>query len=96
MNEAKTIKTLDQLLKLDTSAVQTYDQALKTITDPAVREQIKELKSRHTDHADQLSNEILKLAHKMIATHWDNITSAAIEERQREAFKQKMRIVSGG
>lgn len=78
MDEAMTLSTLDQLIQLDTKAIQTYDLALKIVTDPVIRARIEELKARHTHHAEQLSLEMLKMVHNQIATHWDAITSAAV------------------
>ncbi len=80
---------------LDTRAIQTYDLALKTLTDPVILARLEELKTRHTRHAEQLSQDMLKMLHNQIATHWDAITSAAIENRQPESVPQ-MRVVSGG
>lgn len=95
MDEAMTLKTLDQLIQLDTQAIQTYDLALKTVTDPAIRTRLEKLKAQHTHHAEQLSRDITKMVHNQIATHWDAITCAALEEQQSESVSQ-MRIVSGG
>lgn len=95
MNEATTLKTLDRLIQLETRAVRTYDQALATVTDPVIREQLEELKARHADHAEQLSSKVLKMAHGMIAEHWDAITLAAFQELLPDT-EPKMRIVSNG
>lgn len=95
MNKARTLRTLDQLIQLETKAVRTCDQALETVTDPVIRGQLEDLKARHAGHAEQLSREVLKMAHEMIAAHWDAITSAAHQEQLPE-FGPKMRIVSNG
>ena len=79
MDEERTLKTLIRLIELDTRAVKIYDQALSTLTDPVIRRPIEDLKARHNNHAEQLSSEILKITHKMIAEHWDAITCAALQ-----------------
>lgn len=88
MDKKTTLKTLDQLIQLETKAVLTYDQALETVNDSTIRAQLEILKARHTDHAEQLSNQILKMANEMIAEHWDAITSAALRGNMPEAEPQ--------
>ena len=97
MDETTTLKTLDQLIQLETKAVRTYDQALETVTDSVIRAQLENLKARHADHAQQLSSEVLKMANEMIAQHWDAITSAALREALPECGpKMRMRIAASG
>ena len=84
MDEDRTLKTLDQLIQLDTQAIRTYDLALKTVADPVIRTRIEKMKAQHTHHAEQLSRDILKMVHNQIATHWDAITCAALKEQQYE------------
>ncbi|WP_321415832.1 hypothetical protein [uncultured Desulfobacter sp.] len=73
-----TLKTLDQLIQLETMAVQTYDLALKSVTDPVIRARLEKFKVTHTGNAEQLSKDILKILHNHIAANWDDITSAKI------------------
>lgn len=80
MDAKTTVKTLDQLIQLETNVVRTYDQALATVTDSDIRRRLEELKARHAHHAEQLSCEVLKMANEMIAENWDAITSAALRE----------------
>ncbi|WP_020590092.1 DUF2383 domain-containing protein [Desulfobacter curvatus] len=95
MDKKRTLKTLDQLIQLETKAVRTYDQALETVTDSVIRAQLEDLKARHADHAEQLSSEVLKMANEMIAKHWDAITSAALREPLPDCGP-KIRIVANG
>ena len=95
MDEKTALKTLDQLIQLETKAVRTYDQALETVTDSNIRRQLEDLKARHAHHAEQLSREVLKMANEMIAEHWDAITSAALREPLPESGPA-MRIVANG
>jgi rubrerythrin len=95
MDEKTTLKTLDQLIQLETKAVRTYDLALETVTDSVIRAQLEDLKARHACHAEQLSSQVLKMANEMIAEHWDAITSAALREPLSESGPQ-MRIVANG
>ena len=95
MDEATTLKTLDQLIQMENKAARTYDLVLETVTDPIIRAQLKAVRSRHVDHAEQLSREVLKMANEMIAEHWDAITSAALCEQQ-PGPEPKMRIASTG
>lgn len=78
MDKVMTLKTLDQLIQLETRAIQTYDLALKNITDPVIRARLEKFKAGHTRNAEQLSKDSLKILHSHIATNWDEITSAAL------------------
>lgn len=85
MNKKTILKTLDQLMQLETNAVLTYDRALETVTDPATRAHLESLKARHAENAEQLSSQILKMANEMIAEHWDAITLAALRGQMPES-----------
>ncbi|WP_321495083.1 hypothetical protein [uncultured Desulfobacter sp.] len=52
---------------------------MKTGTNPIIRRELEDLTARHADHAGLLSSDVLKIAHGMIAVHWDAITSAILE-----------------
>ncbi len=93
MDKKTTLKTLEQLIQLETKAILTYDQALETVTDSVIRAQLESLKARHADHAELLSSQILKMANEMIAEHWDAITSAALRGQIPEAGP-KMRFAA--
>ncbi|MCG8552707.1 MAG: PA2169 family four-helix-bundle protein [Desulfobacterales bacterium] len=95
MDKKTTLKILDQLIQLETKVVLTYDQALETVNDSAVRAQLESLKARHADHAEQLSSQILKMANEMIAEHWDAITLAALRGQMSDS-EPKMRIAANG
>nr|WP_319491526.1 hypothetical protein [uncultured Desulfobacter sp.] len=95
MNAKTTLRTLEQLIQLETKAVRTYDQALETVTDSDIRSQLEDLKARHVHHAEQLSCKVIKMANEMIAEHWDAITSAALREPLPDSGPA-MRIVANG
>ena len=95
MNKIMTLKTLDQLIQLETRAIQTYDLALKTVTDPVIRARLEQLKTGHTRNAEQLSKDSLKIVNNHIASNWDDITSAALEGKQPQS-PSLMDIVSSG
>jgi len=60
-NEKDLIKAMSNLVQLDIDAVTAYDQAIKEIDDPIIRERLLNFQDDHRKHISGLSEEIRKL-----------------------------------
>jgi uncharacterized protein (TIGR02284 family) len=58
MNEKNLIEALSNLVQLDIDAVQAYDQALKEIDDPIIRDRLLKFQDDHRNHIGRLSKKI--------------------------------------
>ena len=58
MNEKNLIEALSNLVQLDIDAVQAYDQALKEIDDPIIRDRLHKFQDDHRNHISGLSKKI--------------------------------------
>ena len=61
MNENNLIETLSNLVQLDIDAVHAYDQALKEIEDPNIRNSLLKFQDNHRNHISGLSLQIKEL-----------------------------------
>jgi rubrerythrin len=61
MDKPEMAKNLSSLMQLDIDAVHAYDQAIKNIEDPMVRDQIVKFRDDHKRHIEELSPEIRAL-----------------------------------
>ena len=58
MNEKNLIEALSNLVQLHMDAVQAYDQALKEIDDPIIRDRLLKFQDDHRNHIGRLSKKI--------------------------------------
>jgi uncharacterized protein (TIGR02284 family) len=58
LNEDKLVKALSDLVQLDIDAVHAYDQAIKEIDDPIIRDRLLKFQDEHRDHIAGLSKQI--------------------------------------
>jgi uncharacterized protein (TIGR02284 family) len=61
MNKKDLIQTLSNLVQVDIDAVHAYDQALKEIDDPIIKERLLKFQEDHRDHIGGLSKHIKEL-----------------------------------
>ena len=61
MNENNLIEALSNLVQLDIDAVHAYDQALKEIDDPVIKDRLLKFQDDHRNHISGLSTQIEKL-----------------------------------
>ena len=61
MNERNLIEALSNLVQLDIDAVHAYDQALKEIDDPIIKDRLFKFQDDHRNHISGLSKEIVNL-----------------------------------
>ena len=61
MDKDQAIKDLTKLAQLDIDAVHAYDQAIKNIDVPAIKDQLIKFRDDHKRHVDELSPEITAL-----------------------------------
>ncbi len=61
MTREETIDGLNSLIHLDIDAVSAYDQAIKNIDDPVIRDRISEFRGDHQRHVSELSSEVRKM-----------------------------------
>lgn len=58
MNEKKLIEALSNLVQLDIDAVHAYDQALKEIDDPIIKDRLLKFQAEHRNHISGLTEQI--------------------------------------
>jgi len=61
MNEKNLIEALSNLVQLDIDAVHAYDQALKEIDDPIIKDRLLKFQEDHRNHISGLSKKIKEL-----------------------------------
>ena len=61
MNEKNLIEALPNLVQLDIDAVHAYDQALKEIDDPIIKDRLLKFQDDHRNHISGLSKQIEEL-----------------------------------
>ena len=61
MNEKNLIEALSNLVQLDIDAVHAYDQALKEIDDPIIKDRLLKFQDDHRNHISGLSKQIEEL-----------------------------------
>lgn len=64
MAQAEMIKNLNSLIQLDIDAVHAYEQAIKNVDDPVIRERLADFRADHQTHITDLS----ALVHRMAGT----------------------------
>ncbi len=62
MAQAEMIRNLNSLIQLDIDAVQAYDQAIKNIDDPVIRERMGDFRGDHHAHITDLSALVRRMA----------------------------------
>ncbi len=62
MAQAEMIKNLNSLIQLDIDAVHAYDQAIKNIDDPVIRDRMADFRGDHQSHITDLSALVRKMA----------------------------------
>ena len=60
-NKKELIKALSNLAQLDIDAVHAYDQAIKEIGDPIIKERLVQFQKEHRNHISGLSRQIKDL-----------------------------------
>lgn len=58
MNATNLIKAMSNLVQVDIDAIHAYDQAIKEIDDPIIRERLLEFQENHRNHIKGLSEQI--------------------------------------
>jgi len=58
MNEKNLIEALSNLVQLDIDAVHAYDQALKEIDDPIIKDRLLKFQNEHRNHISGLAQQI--------------------------------------
>ena len=61
MTPQEMIEGLNSLIQLDIDAVSAYEQAIKNIDDPIIRDRITEFKEHHRGHTRDLSSLVQKM-----------------------------------
>lgn len=61
MDKKNLIEALSNLVQLDIDAVHAYDQALKEIDDPIIKDRLLKFQDDHRNHTSGLSKEIVNL-----------------------------------
>jgi uncharacterized protein (TIGR02284 family) len=61
MNKINLIEALSNLVQLDIDAVHAYDQALKEIDDPIIKDRLLKFQDDHRNHVSGLSKQIEEL-----------------------------------
>src|SRR6185369_9152624 len=61
MNRDEILENLEKLIHLDVDATHAYDQAIKNVTEPIVKEKLVLFQSDHRRHVDLLSAKLLEL-----------------------------------
>lgn len=64
MNRKEIIEALTNLIQLDIDVVHAYDQAIKAVDDPIIKNRLRTFQAEHSDHIDGLSAKIEALQGK--------------------------------